>query len=180
MGIFGCKKLSWSKRYLIAFIITLLLSVMSGIVLFIIVGLNSYFENFADIYIYRIFNFKNGKLFFSHFLAEVILFYLVFLISYFTGKKAFTLPVVFFKGFYTAFYTLALCSCFKSGGALAAFIVFVPCSLVSLFCAFVVCEQSRTLKRSYAFFAPLFLSLITSVIFLLFINIIFRVAVVIV
>lgn len=180
MGIFGFKKFCWNKRYIISCIITLLLSIICGIVLYIIAGNYNYFKNFANIYVRYIFNFKNGKLFFSHFFGDLFLFYIAFLISYFIGRKFFTLPIIFFKGCYTVFYTLTLCLCIPSGGIPVAFLVFFPCSLLSLFCVYLIGEQCKAFNGRYAPVFPLYLSLATSLIFLIFVNVIFRFIVVIV
>ena len=61
----------WDKKYVIAVIITLLCAIISGIVLYKFVNINIFFIEYAQDYIFYVFNFKNSKLIFSHILGEL-------------------------------------------------------------------------------------------------------------
>ena len=76
-------KLKWDKKYLIAFSVTLICAIISGIVLYIFANINIYFENYAHDYVYFVFNFKNGNLIFPHLLSETIIIFFLFFYYFF-------------------------------------------------------------------------------------------------
>ena len=78
------KEFSWDKKYIIASGITIICSIICGIVLYKISNININFVSFANDYIFFIFNFKNSKLVFPHLLSELFYLYLFFLVAYFT------------------------------------------------------------------------------------------------
>ena len=113
-------------RYLIAVIITFICAIICGIVLYKVASINIYFKNFAEDYVYYVFNFKNSKLIFSHILSELIYIYLFFIIGYFTRFKYLTLILVFIRGLYFTVYVAILFELVTFGGITVAILVFIP------------------------------------------------------
>lgn len=170
----------WDKKYLIAVLITLICAIISGIVLYIFANVNIYFENYAHDYVFYVFNFKNGSLIFPHLLSEVLIIYLVFVISYFTKLKYLTLVVFFIRGIYFAVYTAILIELNTFGGITVAIFVFIPVSLCSvLFCIFVI-DTCKILNKKILFFVPVILAVVNTLLFIIQINIVFRLVIVIV
>lgn len=180
MRIFNCDKLKWETKFIITSVVVIILSIISGIVLFKLSNFNDYAYDFADIYIFYIFNFKNGSLFLAHFLSELFYFYAIFLLCYFTKIKPLGYIILFIKTAFAVFYCAVLFAFFGSEGAMIAIIVFIPSFVVSLALLLVILEQCKYLYCPLAYFIPAICALITSLIFLLLINVIFRVIVVIV
>lgn len=174
------KDYKWDKKYLIAVLITFLCAVISGIVLYIFVNINIYFKNFAEEYIFFVFNFKNGDLIFSHLLSELLYVYVFFLIGYFTKFKYLTLIFIFIRGLYFAVYTAILIELNAFGGITVAILVFIPTSLISIiFCCFVT-ETCKSINKKFVFLIPLGFAVLNTLIMLLLINVVFRVVIVIV
>lgn len=180
MRIFNCDKLKWSQKFIITSAIVIILSIISGIVLFKLSNFNNYAYNFADIYVFYIFNFKNGALFLAHFLSDLFYFYTVFLICYFTKLKAIGYILLFIKVLFGAFYCAVLLAFFGSEGLIVSVIVFIPSFLISVALYLLFLEQCRLLCSPFSFFAPAVGALISSIILMILVNIIFRVIVVIV
>ena len=180
MRIFNCDKLKWESKFIITSVIVIFASIISGIVLFKLSDFNDYAYNFADIYVFYIFNFKNGHLFLAHFLSDLFYFYAVFLICYFTKLKVLGYIILFIKALFAVFYCAVLFAFFGSEGLIVALIVFIPSFLLSLAIYLVILEQCRFLCKPFAFFAPAICALISSIVLLLLVNVIFRVIVVIV
>lgn len=180
MRIFNCDKLKWDNKFVIGTIIALILSIISGIVLFKLSNFNNYAYNFADIYIFYIFNFKNGQLFLGHILSNIFYFYSVFLICYFTKLKALGYILLYVKALFGVFYCAVLFAFFGSEGMIVALIVFIPSFLVSLGLYLLILEQCRFLCRPFSYFAPAVCGLISSAVLMILVNLIFRVVVVIV
>ena len=158
----------------------LILAIICGIVLFKLNKCTNYAYNFADYYVFYIFNFRNGSLFFSHFLRDIIYFYAIFAIAYFTKLKFLIFPIFFLRCLFTVLYVIILVGLLGTEGLIAALIVFIPSSL----CSFAICiffgEQSRELCDPVSFLFPAILALANSIILMLLINVVFRVIVVIV
>ena len=177
LSFFGKK---CDKRYILAFIIVLLCSVVCGIVLYKPVTTNVYFVSFANDYVYNVFNFACTPLFFSHFLADVLYFYIFFLICYLTKFKYVTLVFLYIKGLFFGIYAVILICVNSVGGILVAIFVFVPASLISFAFCCIITEICKSFDRRFAFFVPLALALIDGIILMLLQNVVFRVVILIV
>ena len=180
MRIFNCNKLKWDRRCLIAYAIVILAAIICGIVLYNLNSISHYVYDFANIYIYYVFNFNSGKLFISHVLSELVYLYVVFLLAYFTKLKILVYPILFLRTLFTALYIIILCALFGTEGIIVAVLVFIPSFAFSVLFFIVLCEQCKQLCPPYSFICPAFLALLNSVILLLLVNVVFRVIVVIV
>ena len=180
MRNFSFKDFSCDKKYLIASLVTLLCSIICGIVLYNLNSISHYVYDFANIYIYYVFNFNSGKLFISHVLCELVYLYVVFLLAYFTKLKILVYPILFLRTLFTALYIIILCALFGTEGIIVAVLVFIPSFAFSVLFFIVLCEQCKQLCPPYSFICPAFLALLNSVILLLLVNVVFRVIVVIV
>ena len=100
----------WDKRYALAFLIALICSIICGIVLFKLNNISTYVFDFTDTYIFYVFNFNNGSLFLSHFLTELVYFYFIFLIAYFTKLKFLACPIIFVRALFAVLYSIILFS----------------------------------------------------------------------
>lgn len=174
------KELFCDKKYIIAAIITLICSVTCGIVLYKLSNINIYFVNFANDYIFYVFNFKNSKLIFPHLLSELFYLYLFFLTAYFTKFKFLTLIILFVRGIYFAIYTAILFSLNSLGGITVAVLVFIPSSLVSIIFCLLITESCRIINRKIVFFVPAICALINTLVLIILMNFLFRVIIVIV
>lgn len=167
----------WDKRYFAAFIVTLVCSIICGIVLCKLVTTNTYLRNLTCEYVYNVFNFNSGTLFVARLLVDLLFFYAVFLLCYLTKLKYVTLALFFLKGLFFGVYTVILVGVNAFGGVLVAVFVFVPSSLVSIAAAYVIAEFCRIADKKYACFAPAVLSLADAVVLLLLVNVLFRVVI---
>jgi len=159
----------WDKKYFIAAAVTLCCAIISGIVLFKLGDLSIYFVNFANDYIYFVFNFKNGSIIFPHILSELFYLYLFFLIAYCTRMKYFTLVLVFVRGMlFTVYACILLCA--------TAFGYF----FISLICCVFVSDVCRFVNKRYVLFMPALLAVANTLVLLVLINVVFRVIIVIV
>ena len=180
MGIFNFNKCKVDSKYLIACLITVILAIICGIVLYICAGISVYTHNFADTYIFYVINFKNVRLIFAHLAVDLFYFYVFFFIGYFTKLKYLSCPILFLKCFFAITYIIILFTCFSIEGIIVAIVVFIPSFLISSVCCVAVCEFCKILKKSYAFIFPAVMAVLSTVIMSLLINIIFRVLIVIV
>ena len=168
------------KRYIWAFIITLLCSIVCGIVLYKPVTTNVYFITFANDYVYNVFNFKNTTLFFTHFLADILYFYVFFLICYLSKFKYITLIFLYLKGLFFGIYSVILICVSSVGGIIVAVFVFIPATVLSFAICCIITEICKNFDAKYAFFVPLALALVDGIILMLLINVVFRVVIIIV
>lgn len=180
MRIFNCKKLKWSKKFLIAYIIVIFAAIISGIVLYKINNVSTYVYNFADKYIFFLFNFKNGNLFLAHFLVALFFFYLVFLLAYFTKLRFISLFFIFFRCVFFVLYASVMCCFFGTEGIAVVILVYVPSFVLWLAMFLFIAEQSRCLCSPISFVFPAIMALLNALLFLLMVNVIFRAIVVIV
>lgn len=180
MRILKCNKLKWDFRYLIAYAVVTLIAIICGIVLYKLNSISNYVYDFANVYIFYVFNFNSGKLFVSHILSELVYLYVVFLFAYFTKFKILVYPLLFLRTLFTAVYVIILCSLFGTEGIIVAILVFIPSFFCSLFFFILLSEQCRQLCPPYSFICPAVLALVNTVILLLLVNVVFRVIVVIV
>ncbi len=180
MRIFKCNKFKWDIRFLIADAIVILGAIICGIVLYKMNSISNYVFDFANIYIFYVFNFTSGRLFVSHILSELVYLYVVFLLAYFTKLKILAYPLLFLRTLFTALYVVILCSLFGTEGIIVAVLVFVPSFICSVAFFIILREQCRQICSPYSFILPAVLALINSIILLLLVNVVFRVIVVIV
>ena len=176
----SCSGFKLDKKYLIAFIIALVCSIICGIVLYKCVNISVYFKEYSDNYIFFVFNFNNGGLLFPHFLSEIIYAYLIFLICYFTRFKYLSLIIVFIRGIFFAVYTTILFELSTFGGVTVAIFVFIPTTVTAFVFYFLIVETCKIINTKYVFFMPAVFAVINTLILLLFVNVIFRVIIVIV
>lgn len=168
------------KKYLWAFIITFLCSIICGIVLYKTVSYDIYFIDYACEYVYNVFSFNNTPLFFTHLMADILYFYIFFLISYFTRFKYLTLIFLYLKGLFFAIYAVILLFVNSVGGVIVAVFVFIPASLLSFAICFLITEICKCFDKKFVFFLPAALALIDGIILMLLINVLFKVVIIIV
>ncbi len=171
---------SCDKKYIIASVVTLICAIICGIVLYKLSNINVYFVNFANDYIFYVFNFKNSKLIFPHLLGELFYMYLFFVTAYCTKFKFLTLIILFVRGIYFAIYSAILFSLNSLGGITVAVLVFIPASVVSIIFCYLIAESCRIINKKYVFFVPAVCALINTLILIILTNILFRVIIVIV
>ncbi len=180
MRIFDFKKIQWDLKYLLCFGIVVLTSIICGIVLYIFSNINVYFIENAQNYVFFVFNFKNTELFFARFFADLLYLYLFLILSYCTKFKYLTLIFLFIRGLFMTIYACILFALCGFGGVLAALLIFIPASLLSLALCYFIAESCKVCNRRYVFFLPLVISLIASLVFLIFHNVFFRIIIIIV
>lgn len=179
MRILNTNKFQWEKKYIIAFIIAVILAIISDIVLYKISNISSYIFNFANSYVCFVFNFNNASLFFSHLFANLFYFYIAFALSYFTKLKFLNVLLLFIKSFFTVFYCIVLFVLFSIEGIIVAVLVFIPCYVAWLFCFVIISLQIKCFCSPFAYFLPAILALADSLVMLILVNFVFRVIVVI-
>lgn len=180
MGNFNRKKYIKDKKYILAFIITLICAIICGIVLYKPVTSNGYLRDFAENYVYNVFNFKNSRLLLTHLISDIIYFYLIFLICYCSKFKYATLVLIFLRGLFFGVYTVILIGVNSFGGIIVSIFVFVPATLISLAMCCIVAECCRAFYKTYALSLPLVLAIINCIIYALLINLLFRIIIIIV
>ena len=168
------------KKYLIAFLIVLICSIICGIVLYTPVVNNIYFIDFGSEYVFNVFTFNNGSLFLSHLLADLIYFYIFFFICYFTKWKYLTLIFLYIRGLFFGLYTVVLLCITTFSGLLVTLLVFIPSTAISLLLCFILAETCKIINRKIVFFLPAILALIDGIILMLLINVLFRIVIIIV
>lgn len=176
MGNFAFLNCKLDRKYLFAYILAFLCSVMCGIVLCKTTNCNIFLQNVVDEYIYNVFNFLNSAFIFSHICAGLIYFYLIFLISRFTKFKYLTLICVFIRGIFFGLYCCILCSTSFSGVIVCVF-VYLPTNFISFALGWLVASVAVTRDLAYALAYPAGFAAADLVIFLIFLNIIFRLAI---
>ena len=169
-------ELKWDRRYIIAYIITIFLAIICGIVLFKVTTMSIYLQNYASEYIYYVYNFKNGTLVVQRLLYGMVYGYALFIIAYFTRRRYFTVPVLFFKAGLGAIYACMLISVGGFAGVLSVIFMFVPSTACSLFLNIFLIENCKSFGRA-APLAPLILTAADVIIFLILLNVVFRVIV---
>ena len=174
------KDFACDKKYVIASIIALLCAIICGIVLYKLSNINIYFVNFANNYIFYVFNFRNSKLLFPHFLVELFYLYLFFFIAYCTKFKFLTLILLFIRGIFLTIYSAILCSLNSLGGVTVALLVFIPTSVVSILLCYATAEFCQIINRKIVFFSPAICALLNTLLMLILVNLLFRVIIVIV
>ena len=168
------------KKFVLAFIITLICAIICGIVLYKPVISNQYLRNFADDYVYNVFNFKNSTLLLTHLISDLIYLYIIFFIGYFTRLKYFTLIFVFLRGLFFGVYSVILFAVIPVGGVIVGIFVFVPSTVFSILFCFLVAEGCKNIYKKYALCMPLVLAVVDLAIFAILINLVFRIVIIIV
>lgn len=180
MRNFNRSKFACDKKFILAFIITLICAVICGIVLYKHVLSNVYLRDFAENYIFNVFDFKNSRLLLTRLLSDVVYLYIIFLICYFSKFKYLTLILIFLRGLFFGVYTVILIGASSFGGVIVAIFVFIPSTLLSLALCCAVAECCRIFYNKYALCLPLALAIIDCIIYALLINILFRIIIIIV
>lgn len=180
MRILHSKGFIRDKKFIFAFILALICSIICGIVLYKAVISNIYLINFADDYIFNVFNFRNGTLLFTRLLSDLIYFYIIFAVCYFSRFKYLTLFFIFLKGLFFGVYTVILIVASSFGGVVVAVFVFVPVSLLSFAMCYLVADLCKDIYKKYALVMPLAFALINCVIYAVLINVLFRIVIIIV
>ena len=180
MGNLYYKEFSFDKKYIIASIITLICSIICGVVLYKLSNINIYFVNFANNYVYYVFNFKNSKLIFPHLLVELFYLYAFFIIAYFTKLKFLTLLILFVRGIFFTVYTAILLSLNSLGGVTVAILVFIPASVVSFILCNLIADSCKIFNKKIVLFVPAVCAIINTLFLIVLINLLFRVIIVIV
>ena len=180
MRILSFKGLKPDKKYLIAVIITLICAIVCGIVLYNLADMSFYFNDYAQNYVYCVFIFNNGELILPHFFGELFYLYIVFILAFFTKFKYLTLIPIFVKGLFFTLYAAVLFELNMLGGISVALIVYVPISLVSFSMCYLLSESCKIINKKIVFFFPAILAVINTLLFLLLINVVFRLIIVIV
>ena len=180
MGNLSFNKFSCDKKYIIASIITLICSIICGIVLYELSNINIYFVDFVNNYIFYVFNFRNSKLIFPHLLVELFYLYLFFLIAYCTRLKFLTLILLFIRGIFFIIYSAILCSLNSLGGVTVAVLVFIPLTVTSMILCYVIAEFCKVLNKKIVFFVPAIFALLNTLLLIILVNLLFRVIIVIV
>jgi hypothetical protein len=175
MGILNYSLKKQDKIYIICSILTILLAIMSGIVLFNTVNIDVYFVTLTNTYIYNILNFANTKLFFSVFFTQIFYLFIFFVFSYILRIRYITLIFIFIRVLFYTLYTLILCTSVSFGGLFIFFIVFLPYSILSLCCYLCLILFCQCINSRYIYLAPLILALGISIIYIVLINIPLRI-----
>lgn len=180
MRILSLNVKNCDKKYLLAFIITLACSIICGIVLYKPASSNIYFINFGSQYVFDVFNFNNSGLFLTHLIADVVYFYLFFVICYFTKLKYLTLILLYIRGLFFGLYTVIMICVTTLSGILVALLVFIPATLISVGICFLISVTCKQIDKKFLFFIPAILALIDGIILIFLINVVFRVVIIIV
>lgn len=177
MRAFRFSELRWDKKYIIAYIITIFLAIMCSIVLCKNVFVSVYLQNYVSEYIYNVYNFHNGTLALQRLLYSLVYGYVLFAIAFFTRRRYFTIPVLFLKAGLCGIYACLLIFMGGFAGVLTVIFLFIPSSLVSLFLNILLIENCKSFGNAVAPFLPLILAALDVIIYLLLLNILFRVVI---
>ncbi len=175
--IFRCKI---EKKYIIAYICTIVLAIITGIILCKTTQTSAYMQNYASEYVYYVFNFRNGLLLFRRLFYELVYIYAFFLIVYCTRFKFAVLPLLFFKCMLSSVYCVLIISVSSFGGVLAAIFVYIPSGLISCLLNVILIESCRSFNKRYAFFIPLVFALVSLIAAFLLLNVLFRLVIAVV
>lgn len=168
------------KKFALAFAITLICAFICGIVLYKLVISNAYLRNFADEYVFNVFNFKNSTLLLTHIVADLLYLYIILLISNFTKYKYISLILIFLRGVFFGVYTVILIGINSFGGVIVTVFVFLPGTLISLALCYIVADFSEFLNKKYVLAFPAVLAVADLAVYALLINVLFRIVIAIV
>ena len=179
MRAFRFFELKWDKRYIIVYIVAIILAIICGVVLCKTTHMSLDLQNYAAEYIYYIYNFHNGTLVVQRILYGLVYGYALFCIAYLTRWKFFVVPVLFLKAGLSTVYAYMLISTAGFTGVMAVIFMFVPSAVVSLILNIFLIENCNSFGRGVAPFLPLIVTASEVIIFLLLLNVVFRVVVLI-
>lgn len=174
MRTFAFISVKWDKRYIFLSILSLIIGIICSIVLYKNIIFNIYFKNFSAEYIFRVYNFKNSSLFFTYFFSELIFCFLFLALSYFLKVKYFSLLIILIKSFFIGIYVISLFSVNALSGTVVIVFIFLPSSTISIISNVMLAELCLNFDKTKALILPLILSLITSLFYLILINVVFR------
>ena len=177
MRAFSFPELKWDKKYIIVYIVTIFLAIICGIVLCKTVFISVYLQNYASEYIYYVYNFHNGTLALQRLLYSLVYGYVSYGIAFFTKRRYFTIPILFLKAGLCGIYTCLLISVGGFAGMLTVIFLFIPSSLISLFLNIFLIENCKSFGNAVAPFLPLILAALDVIIYLLLLNVLFRVVI---
>lgn len=180
MKNFNKRRFVWDKKFVLAFLVTLICAIICGIVLYKPVNSNVYLRNLAENYVYNVFNFKNSQLLLPHILTDIIYLYLIFLFSYFAKFKYLSLIPIFLRGLFLGVYSAILIGLSSFGGIIVALFVFIPSTLIFIVFCCIVAELCNKFYRTYAICLPLILAIFDFIVYALLINVLFRIVIIIV
>lgn len=180
MGNLHNKGFIKDKKFLLAFLITVICSFICGTVLCKAVIFNEYLRNFADNYIFYVFNFQNSTLFLSKFLTDLVYFYIIFFICYFSRLKYLALLPLFLRGLFFGIYSVILIGAESFGGVVVAIFVFIPATLIAFVFCYIIAAVCKIIYKKYALLMPLVFSVISIIIYAVLINVLFRLVIIIV
>ena len=130
--------------------------------------------NYADEYVYFVYNFRSISLFLPRLLFGLVYGYLYFIIAYCTRFRLLTLPVIFLRCMTGTVYAVLIISVTAFGGIVAAFVVYIPSALVCLALNVVLIETVRCLTSKFAPFNPTLFALLRAIAESLLLNVLFR------
>ena len=168
------KCMRFDKRCLIAYIITAIVAIITGIVLCKTVQTNPYMLNYATEYVYFVYNFRSISLFLPRLVFGLVYGYLYFIIAYCTRWRLLVLPVIFLRCMMGSVYAVLIISVTTFGGIVAAFVVYIPSALVCLALNVVLIETVRFFNRKFAPFLPALFALLGAIAEWLLLNVLFR------
>lgn len=168
------------KKFLIAFAITFICSIICGIVLYKPVTCNEYFRNFTAEYVYNAFNFNNATILLPHLLADLIYLYILFFICYFTKFKYAALPLIFIRGLFIGVYSVLLITVCSFSGILVMLLIFIPSNFISVAFCLAIMEGCRLFDKKFAVAVPAVLSVLSLIVLVLLLNVVFRIIIIIV
>lgn len=174
MRNFSLSSYKWDKKYFFAYLIAVTCSIICGIVLYKPVISNIYLRDLVYDYVYNIFNFNNAALIFPHFLVNLIYFYTVFLIAYFTKFKYATLIFAFFKGVFFGIYITIIMSANAFSGIIVGIIVYIPSTIISFVLCYLVIEFCKNFDIKFALILPALVAVVDTIFFVILLNIVFR------
>lgn len=163
-----------------AFIFVCLCGIMCGIVQCKSITSNIFFKQFSYAYVYNVYNFNNGTLFMSRLMNNLLYLNLFFFLPKIRRAKYFTLIFSFIKCLFIGVYCVLLVSINLFSGVIVLLLVFIPMSLLSIGLCFYLAEYGCCLELRFVNFLPCILALLDSLLFLVLLNLLFRVVVVII
>ena len=163
------------KKFFFVYILALFCSIMCGIVLCKTTNCNIYMREYANEYIHNAFLFNVAPLLFSHLFVDFFIFSIFFIFTRILNLKYFSLIFVFIRGCFFGLYCCILFSCSISG-VVVCFFLYIPTTILSFLCALSVIEISENCDFEFYYLIPSAVSIVDTLAFLIFLNVIFRVA----
>lgn len=168
------------KRYLLAFVIALICSIICGIVLCKALSGSAYLRNLACDYVYNVYNFNNSPLFFLRLLCDAVYFYVVFAICRSKKLKYFSLILIFLRGAFFGIYFALLATVSALGGVMVMIFVYIPSVIVCVLLCYALADLFKCCDKKIIYALPAIFALADGLILLIFVNVVFRVVIIIV